>query len=51
MHKLVLFVNKEDKTMFLDTIVISGLVIVALTLVFFGGIGYYAYKQLKKEES
>jgi len=37
--------------MFLDTVVVSGLIIVALMLVFFGGLAYYGYKQLKKEES
>lgn len=37
--------------MFIDTVVVSGLIIVALMFVFFGGLGYYAYKQLKKEEA
>ena len=35
--------------MFLDSVVVSGLIIVGLILAFFIGFGYIGYKKYKKE--
>lgn len=35
--------------MFIDSVVLAGVLTVFLMLAFFGGIGFYAYQQLKKK--
>ncbi len=37
--------------MYLDVVVLSGVGVVALMIAFFGGVGYFLYKDAKKQET
>jgi hypothetical protein len=39
------------RVMFLDVVVLSGIGVVALMVAFFGGVGYFLYKDAKKNNS